>query len=382
MRNVAVVFGTRPEAIKLAPLIHELGTRSEVFNVEVWVTGQHREMLDQALDVFEIIPDVDFNLMAVGQDLFDVTTSVMIELRNTLKDRNPDLILVHGDTTTALAAAISAFYLGIPVGHVEAGLRTHDITSPFPEEFNRQTISRIAKWNFSPTQEASANLLKEGVKADSIYITGNTVIDSLLQTLDKINQTDQIRLTIESKLNEQLNFDWQNEHFILVTGHRRENFGNGLTQICNAIKQLSTIIPRTHFVFPVHLNPQVQKPVIDILGGIENVHLISPLQYSDFSYLLSHAYLVLTDSGGLQEEAPSLGIPVLVMRSHTEREEAVAAGTAKLVGSSTEKIISGVIELIQDVEIYSKMASAHNPFGEGNASIKIADILSSDPTNF
>lgn len=339
------------------------------------VTAQHRQMLDQALRVFDIVPDIDLNLMRQGQDLFDVTSSAMLGMRDVLREYRPDALLVHGDTTTTLATAMAGFYAGVPVGHVEAGLRTHDMFSPFPEEFNRQVASKVAKWHFAPTGQSRANLLAEGIQDGAIYVTGNTVIDSLLWMLEKIESDSRRRESVATLLDGHLPFAWHSNRFVLITGHRRENFGDGFLQICEALKQVAQRFPAVHFVYPVHLNPNVRAPVQSILADLANVHLIEPLDYEPFVYLLKHCYLVLTDSGGIQEEAPSLGKPVLVMREVTERPEAVAAGTVRLVGANRERIVESVSELLTDEESYRQMAWAHNPYGTGDACERIIDVL-------
>jgi len=370
-----LIFGTRPEAIKMAPLYHALKSFPDLFEVQVCVTAQHRQMLDQVLRVFDIKPNIDLNLMKLGQDLFDITSSVLLGMREVLKTHQPDVLLVHGDTTTALASAMAGFYAGIPVGHVEAGLRTYDIYSPFPEEFNRQVVSKISKWHFAPTSLSRKNLVDEGVFDSQIIVTGNTVIDALFWVLDRIDSDNSRRDRVISLLNKQLSFSWESNHFVLITGHRRENFGDGFMQICEALKELATRYPDFHFVYPVHLNPNVQEPVNSILIGLPNIHLIDPMDYEPFVYLLKHCYLVLTDSGGIQEEAPSLGKPVLVMRDVTERPEAVEAGTVRLVGANREQIVGNVSELIENNESYKKMTLAHNPYGDGNACSRIIDVL-------
>jgi UDP-N-acetylglucosamine 2-epimerase (non-hydrolysing) len=380
--KILIVFGTRPEAIKMAPLVHAFKAHPE-FETVVCVTAQHRQMLDQVLNIFEIQPDIDLNLMRAGQDLFDVTSSVLLGMREVFKEQKPDAVLVHGDTTTAYATATAAFYAGIPVGHVEAGLRTHDIHSPFPEEFNRQVVTKIAKWHFAPTQSSKQNLLDEHIQAADITVTGNTVIDALFWVLDRIESQPARLAGIEQFLNSKLPFAWKadksvnGEKFVLITGHRRENFGAGFLSICEAIKQLATEHPEVHFVYPVHLNPNVQKPVFELIAGYKNIHLIDPLEYEPFVYLLKHAYLVLTDSGGIQEEAPSLGKPVLVMRDVTERPEAVEAGTVRLVGADTAKIVSNVSELLSNKQSYERMSKAHNPYGDGKASARIVKVFQS-----
>jgi UDP-N-acetylglucosamine 2-epimerase (non-hydrolysing) len=373
---VLVVFGTRPEAIKMAPLISELKKYSNLFDLKICVTGQHREMLDQVLNIFEIIPDYDLEIMKQNQNLTDLTAGLILKISNLLNELNPDILLIHGDTTTAMAASLAGYYNSINVGHIEAGLRTNNIYSPYPEELNRQIISRIAKWNFAPTITAHDNLLSEGVNKSSIFITGNTVIDSLILTINKIEQNSKKELDIINDLNKSLSkFDWLNEKFILITGHRRENFGQGFIEICNAIKELAFKYPDLNFVYPVHLNPKVQKPVIELLYELKNIHLISPLEYEPFIYLMNKSYFVLTDSGGIQEEAPSLGKPVLVMREVTERPEAVIAGTVLLVGADKNKIVDSVSKLIEDNDLYSKMRQAHNPYGDGKASQRIAEVI-------
>ena len=370
-----LVFGTRPEAIKMAPLYFALRDESDRFELQVCVTAQHRQMLDQVLKVFDIKVDVDLDLMKVGQDLFDVTASTLLGMRKVLYDFQPDILLVHGDTTTALAASIAGFYAGISVGHIEAGLRTHDMHSPFPEEFNRQVVSKVTNWHFAPTDLSRQNLLNEGVPSDQIIVTGNTVIDALFWTLNRIDSDELYQFELSKKLDNSLPFYWKKDRFVLITGHRRENFGDGFMQICEALKDLAILYPGINFVYPVHLNPNVQAPVNSILIGLSNVHLIDPLDYEPFVYLLKHCYLVLTDSGGIQEEAPSLGKPVLVMREGTERPEAVEAGTVRLVGAKRDRIVANVSELIENELSYKKMSHAHNPYGDGKACGRIIDIL-------
>ena len=342
MKRVLLVFGTRPEAIKMAPLVHEFKKHPDQFETKVCVTGQHREMLDQVLDLFQIVPDVDLNIMKSGQDLYDVTSRVLVGMREVLKELSPDLVLVHGDTTTSMAAALAAFYQQIPVGHVEAGLRTGDIYSPWPEEMNRLMTGRIAAYHFAPTPLSKQNLLKENVKAERIVVTGNTVIDALHWVVNKIHAEQGLHDSIRESIR-QFGYDTERlakgKRMVLITGHRRENFGEGFLNICHAIKSLSMRYPEVDFVYPVHLNPNVRKPVMEILGdGADNVFLIDPLQYLPFVYLMEQSYLILTDSGGIQEEAPGLGKPVLVMRNTTERPEAVDAGTVLLVGADRERI--------------------------------------------
>lgn len=373
-KNIFVVFGTRPEAIKMAPVVKFLQDHPE-FDTTVCVTAQHRQMLDQVLSLFDIKPAIDLNLMQANQDLADVTSRALVGLRDCFRETKPDAILVHGDTTTALAAAMAGFYSGIPVGHVEAGLRTHNVHSPFPEEFNRQVISKIARWHFAPTLNSRENLLAEGVDSAHIYVTGNTVIDALYWTLERLADLDASGNQVENFLNQLLPFNWQHQRFILMTGHRRENFGSGFIQICDAIRDLAQRYPDVHVVYPVHLNPNVREPVLARLGNLHNVHLLDPLQYEPFSLLLKHCYFVLTDSGGIQEEAPSLGKPVLVMRQTTERPEAVEAGTVELVGTDINHIVSACTRLIEDADHYKKMSEAHNPYGDGQAARRIAEIM-------
>lgn len=373
-RKVMLAFGTRPEAIKMAPLYHALKEAPD-FHTTVCVTAQHRQMLDQVLKVFEVSPDIDLDLMKPGQDLCDVTAAVLLAMREVFRQHQPDIVLVHGDTTTTLATAIAAFYAGVSVGHVEAGLRTHDVYAPFPEEFNRQVASKVTRWHFAPTPLSRLNLMAERVPDEAITVTGNTVIDALHWVLGRIASEPDRRSAIAGFVSERLPFNWQETQFVLITGHRRENFGNGFLQICEAIKELALRYPNMHFVYPVHMNPNVQQPVRKILGGLGNVHLIEPLDYEPFVFLLKHCYIVLTDSGGIQEEAPSLGKPVLVMRDVTERPEAVNAGTVRLVGASRERIVANISELLENKESYSLMSRAHNPYGDGNACSRIVDAL-------
>jgi UDP-N-acetylglucosamine 2-epimerase (non-hydrolysing) len=375
MKKIMLTFGTRPEAIKMAPLVHALKREPDFFDVKVCVTAQHRQMLDQALNVFGIVPDVDLDLMKPGQDLFDVSAAVLLGMRSVFLEHKPDLVLVHGDTTTTLATTMAAFYGGIPVGHVEAGLRTHDIYAPFPEEFNRQLVSKVARWHFAPTERSRANLLSESISSEAIAVTGNTVIDALNWTLNRLDRDVGRSEKFLKKLNGLLTFNLTASRFVLVTGHRRENFGDGFLQICEALRELATRFVDIHFVYPVHLNPNVQKPVRSILMGLSNVHLIEPLDYEPFVFLLKYSYLVLTDSGGIQEEAPSLGKPVLVMREVTERPEAIEAGTVELVGANKEKIVLGVTRLLEDNNHYLMMSRAHNPYGDGQACRRILEML-------
>lgn len=374
-KKIMLVFGTRPEAIKMAPLYHALKACPEQFETQVCVTAQHRQMLDQVLRVFDITPDIDLNLMKAGQDLYDVTASVLLGMRDVLRQHKPNALLVHGDTTTSLAAAMAGFYAGVPVGHVEAGLRTHDVFAPFPEEFNRQVTSKVTRWHFAPTEFSQQNLLNERVDKDQITVTGNTVIDALLWVLARIDSDTQRQAALANFLNGRLPFPWQTERFLLITGHRRENFGDGFLQICEALKDLAARYPKVHLVYPVHLNPNVQQPVKSLLADLPNVHLIEPLDYEPFVYLLKHSHIVLTDSGGIQEEAPSLGKPVLVMRDVTERPEAVDAGTVILVGANRERIVTNVSELLESDATYKRMSRAHNPYGDGNACERIIDVL-------
>ncbi len=374
-KKIMLVFGTRPEAIKMAPLVNKLRAEPNQFDVLVCVTGQHREMLDQVLRIFEITPDIDLNVMKPGQDLFDITSSILMGMREVFLKFQPNAVLVHGDTTTTLATAMAAFYSGIPVGHVEAGLRTHDLQAPFPEEFNRQVTSKATSWHFAPTALSRDNLLAEQISSASIKVVGNTVIDALFWVLACIDSDTERRVALETALDELLIFNWKYEKFVLVTGHRRENFGDGFLQICSAIQQLATLYPLVNFIYPVHLNPNVRNPVNKMLEGLINVHLIEPLEYEPFVYLLKHAYLVLTDSGGIQEEAPSLGKPVLVMRDVTERPEAVEAGTVEMVGANKKHIVDSVSRLLDNDLHYQYMSLAHNPYGDGNACARIVDVL-------
>lgn len=383
MKNkILIVFGTRPEAIKMSPLINALRADTLNFETKVCVTAQHREMLDQVLNIFEITPDFDLNIMKAGQDLYDISSRVLLEMRPILKEFNPDIVLVHGDTTTSCIAALAAFYEHIPVGHVEAGLRTYNIYSPWPEEINRQITGRLATYHFAPTIRAKENLLSEGIKEDHIFVTGNTVVDALFLALEKINSSNTLQEEIRTQIqksgypNLQL-IEKGFQKMILITGHRRENFGNGFVDMCEAMKEIA--IKNTNFdlVYPVHLNPNVSKPVYSILGNISNVYLIKPLEYLQFLFLMEKCYLVLTDSGGIQEEAPSLGKPVLVMRNTTERPEAVEARTVELVGTNKELIVCKVNELINNQFKYNSMSIAHNPYGDGKSCNRIISVISS-----
>ena len=366
MKKILLVFGTRPEAIKMAPLVKALQKDTEHFETRVCVTAQHRQMLDQVLEVFGITPEYDLNIMAPNQDLYDITAKVLLGLREVLKDFRPDTVLVHGDTTTSMAASLAAFYMQIPVGHVEAGLRTYNMLSPWPEEMNRQVTDRICTYYFAPTEQSRANLLQENIDAKKIFITGNTVIDALLMAVDIISTTAGVKEKMAKELQEK-GYTVGDREYILVTGHRRENFGDGFLHICKAIKELAALHPEMDIVYPVHLNPNVQKPVYELLSSLSNVYLISPLDYLPFIYAMQHSTLLLTDSGGVQEEAPSLGKPVLVMRDTTERPEAVEAGTVKLVGTNAEAIVSNVTALLLDKEMYKRMSETHNPYGDGQA---------------
>lgn len=374
MKKILLVFGTRPEAIKMAPLVKALQKDTEHFETCVCVTAQHRQMLDQVLEVFGITPEYDLNIMAPNQDLYDITAKVLLGLREVLKDFRPDTVLVHGDTTTSMAASLAAFYMQIPVGHVEAGLRTYNMLSPWPEEMNRQVTDRICTYYFAPTEQSKVNLLQENIDAKKIFITGNTVIDALLMAVDIISTAAGVKEKMAKELQEK-GYTVGDREYILVTGHRRENFGDGFLHICKAIKELAALHPEMDIVYPVHLNPNVQKPVYELLSGLSNVYLISPLDYLPFIYAMQHSTLLLTDSGGVQEEAPSLGKPVLVMRDTTERPEAVEAGTVKLVGTDAEAIVSNVTALLQDKEMYKRMSETHNPYGDGQACERIIAAL-------
>lgn len=386
MKKILIVFGTRPEAIKMAPLIKKLQLQPEVFETIVCVTGQHREMLDQVLRIFDIIPDYDLNIMKHDQDLYDITSGILLGMRDVIKKVQPDLVLVHGDTTTSTTTALAAFYQHIPVSHIEAGLRTQNIYSPWPEELNRQITSRIACFHFAPTKMSMSNLIAEGVDANKIEVTGNTVIDALQMVLKKIKNDQsierQIKVTLAQEgIDELLIRSWsETRHLVLITGHRRENFGEGFLNICKAIKELAIKYPNVDYVYPVHLNPHVKKPVYDILGKdllhpLNNIYLISPLDYLPFVYLMDRSHIVLTDSGGIQEEAPSLGKPVIVMRDTTERPEAIYAGTVKLAGTNRKNIINEVSRLLSDRDYYQSIAQAVNPYGDGYASERIAEVL-------
>lgn len=378
MKKILLVFGTRPEAIKMAPLIKEYQKYPETFRTIVCVTGQHREMLDQVLRLFDIHPDYDLNIMKQGQDLYDITARVLTGMREVLHEAQPDLVLVHGDTTTSTAAALAAFYQQIPVGHVEAGLRTHNIYSPWPEEMNRQITGRIATFHFAPTLLSKKNLLAENVTEQAITVTGNTVIDALYHVVEKIKKDNKMRQLLEDELDragykmKQLT-EQTGRKLVLITGHRRENFGEGFISICKAIKMLAEQHPQVDFVYPMHLNPNVRKPIREVFGdtSLPNMFFIEPLEYLPFVYLMEQSALVLTDSGGIQEEAPGLGKPVLVMRNTTERPEALDAGTVKLVGTDFHKIVTETSCLLEDAAYYEQMSKAVNPYGDGLACQRI-----------
>jgi UDP-N-acetylglucosamine 2-epimerase (non-hydrolysing) len=369
-KNILIVFGTRPEAIKMAPLIKLL---KEKMSVKVCVTAQHREMLDQVMAIFDIKSDYDLNIMKNNQDLFDVSSNVLTEMKLVIKECQPDLVLVHGDTTTSMATSLAAFYLQIPIGHIEAGLRTYNINSPFPEEMNRQVVSRLANFHFAPTIEAQNNLKKEYLPSSNIYVTGNTVIDSLFSILERArssNYSDELLIKAPFLVK-----NLSSSRIILVTGHRRENFGEGFEEICWALHDIAKQNSNVQIIYPVHLNPNVREPVMRIISNIHNISLVDPMDYISFTKLMDDAYFILTDSGGIQEEAPSLGKPVLVMRNNTERPEALRAGTVKLVGSDRNKIVNAANQLLGSIEEYNKMSTAHNPYGDGDASMKICKVI-------
>lgn len=373
MKKVLLVFGTRPEAIKMAPLVKAFKEESSIVS-KVCVTAQHREMLDQVLEIFEIKPDYDLNIMKAGQDLYDITANVLLGMKDVLNEFQPDIVLVHGDTTTTSATSLASFYQKIKVGHIEAGLRTHDIYSPWPEEANRQITGILSNYHFAPTTNSQDNLLRENKKKENIVVTGNTVIDALFLALDKIENNQKLKNEILDNINKQYKID-NSKKLILVTGHRRENFGQGFINICEALKILALNNPTIDIVYPVHLNPNVQKPVKELLDNVSNIYLIDPLQYESFIYLMKQSYFIITDSGGVQEEAPSLGKPVLVMRDTTERPEALEAGTVKLVGTDTEIIIEEAQKLLDNKLAYEKMSKAHNPYGDGNACQRIVKFI-------
>ena len=373
MKRLLFVFGTRPEAIKLASVIEEFQKKSS-FETRVCITAQHREMLDQVLVLFNIRPDYDLNIMKKGQDLFEITSSILVGMKNVFREYKPDIVFVHGDTTTSFVASLAAFYSGIPVAHIEAGLRTYNLYAPWPEEANRQLTARLVKYHFAPTERAKDNLIKESLNAEHIVVTGNTVIDTLFLVQEKLSskrEMEEVNLKLMTA-----GYDLSiRKNPILITGHRRENFGEGFKNICEAIKKLAVNNPSFDFVYPVHLNPNVVEPVYSLLSGIDNIYLIKPLEYESFVLLLSMSFLVLTDSGGIQEEAPSFGKPVLVMRDTTERPEAVEAGTVKLVGTCNNTIVESVEELIHNEAIYNRMARAHNPYGDGKAAKRIREYV-------
>ena len=374
MKKILIVFGTRPEAIKMISLIKKFEQNSTDFTLKVCVTAQHREMLDQVLELFEITPDYDLNVMKAGQDLYDITANVLLGMRDVLIDFSPDLVLVHGDTTTTSATALASFYQKIKVGHVEGGLRTGDMYSPWPEEANRQITGVLSTYHFAPTINSEENLLKENKSKNSIVVTGNTVIDALLLALEKIEKSSDLKNQIVKSINTQYTLD-REKKLILVTGHRRENFGQGFINICEALKTLALNNPTIDIVYPVHLNPNVQEPVKNLLASVSNIYLIDPLQYESFIYLMQQSYFIITDSGGIQEEAPSLGKPVLVMRDTTERPEALDAGTVKLVGTDKQVIIEEAQKLLDDKRAYEKMSKAHNPYGDGKACKRIIEFI-------
>lgn len=382
MKKIMLVFGTRPEAIKMAPLVKVLESQPDKYKTIVTVTGQHRQMLDQVLDLFEITPDHDLNIMKAGQDLTDVTCRILTGMRQVLNEEKPDVVLVHGDTSTSTAAALAAFYQQIPVGHVEAGLRTGDIYSPWPEEMNRRLTGRIATYHFAPTEKARQNLLAENVSSQNIVVTGNTVIDALHMVVAKLKDNPGVASELDSEITA-LGYDPRRtrgenaRRMVLITGHRRENFGEGFKNICLAIKELAQKYPQVDFVYPMHLNPNVRKPIAETFGNIrhDNVFFIEPLDYLPFVYMMSRSHIILTDSGGIQEEAPSLGKPVLVMRDVTERPEALEAGTIQLVGTDRQRIVNGVSRLLDDQQWYHAHTHVANPYGDGHACPRIADIL-------
>lgn len=384
-KKILLIFGTRPEAIKMAPLVKAFYKYQDSFDTRVCVTGQHREMLDQVLSLFDIVPDYDLNIMKHGQDLYDVTSKVLLGMREVLRKESPSLVLVHGDTTTSMAAALAAYYEQVPVAHVEAGLRTKNIYSPWPEEMNRQMTGRIARYHFAPTILSRENLISEGVLSENIVVTGNTVIDALNLVLGKIESSQHMRLEVEKQL-ESLGIDntlseqWKSGERlqVLITGHRRENFGEGFLNICRAIQSLGEKYTHVDFVYPMHLNPNVRSAIIEVFGSLDsraNVLFVEPLDYLPFVYMMSKSHIVLTDSGGIQEEAPGLGKPVLVMRDNTERPEAVEAGTVELVGANKNRIIEGVSRLLENREVYMQMSRATNPYGDGKACDRIVRFL-------
>lgn len=373
MKKILLVFGTRPEAIKMCPLLLKL-QQSKQFEVKLCVTAQHRQMLDQVLNIFNIVPDFDLNIMKESQDLYDITSNILLGMKEVFCVFKPDLVLVHGDTSTSFTASLAAFYQKIDVGHVEAGLRTGNIYSPWPEEINRQIVGRISKYHFAPTEIARRNLLAENINDSNIIVTGNTVIDALFIVVSRIDNDPGLQKQIIGNINN-MGYELNHRKIILVTGHRRENFGAGFENICNALKQIAAVNHDVDIVYPVHLNPNVRQPVNRILSGLKNVFIIEPLEYLSFVYLMNHSYLVLTDSGGIQEEAPSLGKPVLVMRNTSERPEAITAGTVKLVGTDMQKIIIETQILLDNQSEYNRMKKALNPYGDGKACDRIVQIL-------
>ena len=374
MKKVLLVFGTRPEAIKMAPLVKAFQEQNKLFKTKICVTGQHREMLDQVLDLFEINADFDLDIMRPNQDLYDITGNILQGMKGVFSIYRPDIVFVHGDTTTTFAVSLAAFYEKIEVAHIEAGLRTNNIYSPWPEEANRKLTSQLTTYHFTPTKQSQDNLLSENIAPDKIIVTGNTVIDALLLMQNKLQINVTFREQVKKSILEK-GFDPEASEFVLVTGHRRENFGQGIVNICSALKIIALDRPNINIVYPVHLNPNVLKPVNDLLGNVKNVYLIEPLQYEAFIYLMSLSKLIITDSGGVQEEAPSLGKPVLVMRDTTERPEAVSAGTVKLVGTNIQGIVSATNELLDNTLVYESMAKAHNPYGDGKACERIISFM-------
>lgn len=373
MKKILIVFGTRPEAIKMAPLVKAFKNNNN-FDTRVCVTAQHRQMLDQVLEIFEIVPEYDLNIMKAGQDLYDITANVLVGIRDVLTDFEPDVVFVHGDTSTTFSTSLAAYYAKVKVGHIEAGLRTYDIYSPWPEEGNRQLTGVLANYHFAPTAQSQQNLLTEGKDKNNIFVTGNTVIDALMYVVHRIDNQPELKQKIRAKISAQYPLETQRK-VILVTGHRRENFGQGFINICEGLKQIALNNPEIDIVYPVHLNPNVQRPVNEILSNIANIYLIDPLQYEEFIYLMSQAYFIITDSGGIQEEAPSLGKPVLVMRDTTERPEAVVAGTVKLVGCDQTVLVREAEKLLNDQNEYEMMSRAHNPYGDGKACERIVQLM-------
>jgi UDP-N-acetylglucosamine 2-epimerase (non-hydrolysing) len=371
LKKVLSIFGTRPEAIKMAPVVLELKKHPEYFDSRVCVTGQHRHMLDQVLNLFNIIPEYDLDIMQPGQSLTDITCNVLKKLEPVLDEFQPDIVLVHGDTTTTMATSLASYYRKITVGHVEAGLRTDDIYSPWPEELNRRIASVISRYHFTPTKQSRQNLLNEGVSESNVFVTGNTVIDALLSIEKKLREN----ITLKREMENKFSYLDASKRLILVTGHRRENFGEGFEKICKALQIVSEQHPGVEIIYPVHLNPNVRNPVNRMLGTTKGIHLVEPLEYLPFVYLMTRSFLIITDSGGVQEEAPSLGKPVLVIRETTERPEAVEAGTVELVGMSTDRIVSSVSNLLTESVAYNLMSKSHNPYGDGNAASKIVDLL-------